>query len=85
MTIQEIRKINKQIDELCNSRKTLHNWCEDMNSAYQLLDKFAEHVAIQKYEGEWHINANFWDVSHKSLPMAICLAFIKWKEEISEK
>lgn len=80
MTIQEIRKINKQIDELYNCRKTLYNWCEDMNNAYQLLEKFAEDVAIQKDKGIWHIHHNNWSVSHEKLPMAICLAFIKWME-----
>ena len=56
MTIQEIREINKKIDELSSCRKMLYNWCEDMNSATQLLEKMSEDVvAIQKYKGDWHV------------------------------
>lgn len=95
MTIQEIREINKKIDELSSCRKMLYNWCEDMNSATQLLEKMSEDVvAIQKYKGDWHVyhkykgdwdaHHNNWIVTHKSLPMAICLAFIKWKENQDE-
>lgn len=86
MTISEIKEMNQKVAHLMGFKGTwnAYNFCEDMNYALQLLDKFAEDVAIQKNEGKWHVSANWWHVSHEKLSMAICLAFIKWMEAKNE-
>lgn len=89
MTISEIKEMNQKVATLMGFEGTwnANNFCEDMNSATQLLNQFAEieNVAIQKDEGKWDISADCWQVSHEELPMAICLGFIKWKERGTKK
>lgn len=83
MKIKQIREINQKIYTLegyIGKNIDFINWAEDMNWATKLLEKMGEEFSIKKYQGAWHILHNNWRVSHKSLPMAICLAFIKWKE-----
>lgn len=59
MTLTEIKEMNQKVAHAMGFEGTWNAWnfCEDMNFAYQLLDKFAEseNVAIQKDKGKWGV------------------------------
>lgn len=46
----------------------------------EYLEEMGEHISFSKDKGKWWVHGNEWSVNDKSFPMAIHLAYIKWKE-----
>lgn len=44
------------------------------------IEEMGDHVSFAKDKGEWHIHTNEWSVSNHSFAMAICQAYMKFKE-----
>lgn len=73
-------QVNRKITSVTYPKqKDVLNFVNSDSFCLEALDHYGEQVNITKHKGKWWIFHNDWEVSHKQLSMAICLAWLKFK------